>query len=162
MPDFVIWIAVGAALLLGLWLIWPRRPRDTLEVGAPTTSAPLRAPPLRGSAASPAPPVRAEELEKLWRLHQEGALSAGEFEVQKQRLLEGGAAVGGGSLVLVAPGRNKIQVIKRVREMNALGLKEALDLVDAAPTVLAEGLTAEQAEEWRRRFESDGAIVEIR
>jgi large subunit ribosomal protein L7/L12 len=65
------------------------------------------------------------------------------------------------SAVLAEIGPNKIQVIKTVRELTALGLKEAKDLVDAAPKPVKEGIAREEAEKIKTALEAQGAKVEI-
>jgi len=86
----------------------------------------------------------------------------------------GGAAAGGGaapaaveeqtefSAVLLEVGPNKIPVIKVVRELTQLGLKEAKDLVDAAPKPVKEGVTREEADKIKAALEEQGAKVEIK
>jgi large subunit ribosomal protein L7/L12 len=64
--------------------------------------------------------------------------------------------------VLSEIGPNKIQVIKTVRELTALGLKEAKDLVDAAPKPVKEGIAREEAEKIKAALEAQGAKVEIK
>ena len=59
-------------------------------------------------------------------------------------------------------GPNKINVIKVVREITALGLKEAKDLVEAAPKPIKEGVTKEEAEELKKKLEAAGASVELK
>ena len=59
-------------------------------------------------------------------------------------------------------GSQKIQVIKALREITQLGLKEAKDLVDAAPKVVKEGLAKAEAEEMKKKLEEAGATVEIK
>jgi len=59
-------------------------------------------------------------------------------------------------------GGNKINVIKVVREVTSLGLKEAKDLVEAAPKPIKEGVTKEEAEAIKKKFEEVGAKVEIK
>ena len=66
------------------------------------------------------------------------------------------------SVELKAAGGQKIQVIKAVREATGLGLKEAKDLVDAAPKMVKEGLKKEEAEELKKKLEEAGAAVEIK
>ncbi len=63
---------------------------------------------------------------------------------------------------LADAGPNKIAVIKVVKEVLALGLKEAKDLVDAAPKVLKEGLKKQEAEDLKKRLEEAGAKVELK
>ncbi len=58
-------------------------------------------------------------------------------------------------------GEKKIQVIKEVRALTALGLKEAKDLVEAAPKPVKEGVSKEEAEEAKKQLESAGAVVEL-
>ena len=65
-------------------------------------------------------------------------------------------------VVLEAVGSEKIKVIKVVREITGLGLKEAKDLVDNAPSTLAEAVTKEAAEELKKKFEEAGAEIEIK
>jgi large subunit ribosomal protein L7/L12 len=64
--------------------------------------------------------------------------------------------------VLTDVGANKILVIKAVRELTGLGLKEAKDLVDAAPKAVREGVTKEDAEAVKDKLAEAGAVVEIR
>jgi large subunit ribosomal protein L7/L12 len=59
-------------------------------------------------------------------------------------------------------GANKINVIKAVREITALGLKEAKDLVEAAPKPVKEGVTKDEAESLRKKLEEAGAAVEVK
>jgi large subunit ribosomal protein L7/L12 len=66
------------------------------------------------------------------------------------------------SAVLAEVGPNKIPVIKVVRELTGLGLKEAKDLVDAAPKPVKEGVTKEEAEKIKGALEEQGAKVELR
>jgi large subunit ribosomal protein L7/L12 len=63
---------------------------------------------------------------------------------------------------LTAAGDKKINVIKVVREVTSLGLKEAKDLVDGAPKVVKEGVSKEEAAAIKRKFEEVGATVEIK
>ena len=63
---------------------------------------------------------------------------------------------------LLAAGDKKINVIKVVRELTSLGLKEAKDLVDGAPKVVKEDLSKEEAEAMKKKFEEVGAQVEIK
>ena len=82
-----------------------------------------------------------------------------------------GAAGGGGAAIeektefdvmLMAAGEKKIQVIKVVRELTGLGLKEAKDLVDGAPKPVKEKLTKAEAEEMKKKLEEQGATVSVR
>ena len=63
---------------------------------------------------------------------------------------------------LLAAGANKINVIKAVREVTSLGLKEAKDLVDGAPKVVKEGMTKDEAAAMKKKFEEAGAQVEVK
>ena len=83
----------------------------------------------------------------------------------------GGAAADGGetapaktsfNVELKAAGEQKIQVIKALREATGIGLKEANDLVDAAPKVVKENASKEEAEELKSKLESAGATVELK
>ena len=66
------------------------------------------------------------------------------------------------TVVLTAVGANKINVIKAVREVTSLGLKEAKDLVDGAPKAVKEGVSKEEAETIRKKFTDAGATVEVK
>jgi len=66
------------------------------------------------------------------------------------------------TVVLTAVGANKINVIKAVREVTSLGLKEAKDLVDGAPKSVKEGISKEEAETIKKKFEAAGATVEVK
>jgi large subunit ribosomal protein L7/L12 len=83
----------------------------------------------------------------------------------------GGAAAGGAApaeekteftVVLTEVGANKINVIKAVREVTSLGLKEAKDLVDGAPKPVKEGVNKDEAATIKKKFEDAGAKVEIK
>ena len=65
-------------------------------------------------------------------------------------------------VILQAAGGNKINVIKVVREITALGLKEAKDLVEAAPKAVKEGVTKDEAESIRQKLADAGATVEVK
>lgn len=65
-------------------------------------------------------------------------------------------------VVLASAGANKIAVIKEVRTITSLGLKEAKDLVDAAPKAIKEGVAKEEAEEIKKKLEAAGATVELK
>jgi len=65
-------------------------------------------------------------------------------------------------VVLTDVGAKKINVIKVVREVTSLGLKEAKELVDGAPKTVREAVTKEEAEEMKKKFEEQGAKVEIK
>jgi large subunit ribosomal protein L7/L12 len=66
------------------------------------------------------------------------------------------------TVVLTAAGANKINVIKVVREVTSLGLKEAKDLVDGAPKTIKEGINKDEAESIRKKFADAGATVEVK
>ncbi len=84
----------------------------------------------------------------------------------------GGAAAGGAAapaeekteftVVLTDVGANKINVIKAVREVTSLGLKEAKDLVDGAPKPIKEGVNKDEAATIKKKFEDAGAKVEVK
>ncbi len=65
-------------------------------------------------------------------------------------------------VILVTVGDRKINVIKAVREVTSLGLKEAKDVVDSAPKPIKEGVTKDEAAELKKKFEAVGATVEIK
>jgi large subunit ribosomal protein L7/L12 len=66
------------------------------------------------------------------------------------------------SVVLTEVGANKINVIKAVREVTSLGLKEAKDLVDGAPKTVKEGVNKDEAATIKKKFEEAGAKVEVK
>ena len=81
----------------------------------------------------------------------------------------GGAAADGAAeeqtefdVVLASFGEKKVGVIKAVRAMTGLGLKEAKDLVESAPTPVREGVTKDEAEEAKKQLEEAGATVEVK
>ena len=82
----------------------------------------------------------------------------------------GGAAAGAApaeektefAVVLTAVGANKINVIKAVREVTSLGLKEAKDLVDGAPKTVKEGVSKDEAETIKKKFTDAGATIEVK
>jgi large subunit ribosomal protein L7/L12 len=85
-------------------------------------------------------------------------------------MMAGGAAAGAApveektefSVVLTDVGANKINVIKAVREVTSLGLKEAKDLVDSAPKPIKEGVNKDEAATIKKKFEDVGAKVEVK
>lgn len=81
-----------------------------------------------------------------------GAASGGAAEEEKTEF----------NVVLAKVGDNKINVIKVVREITGLGLKEAKDLVEAAPKPVKEGIPKAQADELKKKLEDAGATVEIK
>ena len=102
------------------------------------------------------------------RLEQELGVSAA---AAAPVVMAGGAAAGGAAPVeekteftvtLTEVGGNKINVIKVVREVTALGLKEAKDLVESAPKAIKEGIPKDEAEAIKKKFEEVGAKVEIK
>jgi large subunit ribosomal protein L7/L12 len=66
------------------------------------------------------------------------------------------------TVILKDPGAKKIQVIKAVREVTSLGLKEAKDLVDNAPGTVKEGVSKQEAEAIKKKLEEQGATVELK
>jgi large subunit ribosomal protein L7/L12 len=66
------------------------------------------------------------------------------------------------AVVLKEVGANKINVIKAVREVTSLGLKEAKELVDGAPKTVKEGVSKEEAETIKKKFTDAGAVVEVK
>jgi len=66
------------------------------------------------------------------------------------------------NVILTAAGANKINVIKAVREVTSLGLKEAKDLVDGAPKPIKEGVSKDEAESIKKKFTEAGATVEVK
>lgn len=87
-------------------------------------------------------------------------------------MVAGGAVAGGGEepaeeqtefdVMLNSVGDKKINVIKAVREVTSLGLKEAKELVESAPAKIKEGVSKDEAEEVKKKFEEAGAQVEIK
>lgn len=65
-------------------------------------------------------------------------------------------------VILTSPGEKKINVIKVVRELTGLGLKEAKDVVDSAPKAIKEGVSKEDAEAVKAKLEEAGAVVELK
>ena len=65
-------------------------------------------------------------------------------------------------VVLKAPGANKLQIVKLVKELTGLGLKEAKDLVDGAPKTIKEGLPKDEAENLKKQLSEAGAEVELK
>ncbi|HEY8445952.1 MAG TPA: 50S ribosomal protein L7/L12 [Thermomicrobiales bacterium] len=108
-----------------------------------------------------------KELEERWGVSAAAPVAVGAVPVA--------AAAGGGAaaaeaeeeksefdVVLTDVGANKIQVIKAVRELTSLGLKEAKDLVEAAPKPVKEGVSKEEAQAAKAKLEEAGAKVEIK
>lgn len=82
-----------------------------------------------------------------------GAAAAAEEEVEEKTEFD---------VILAAAGDKKINVIKEIRTITGLGLKEAKDLVEAAPKVVKEGVKKEEAEQIKKKLEEAGATVEVK
>ena len=114
--------------------------------------------------------LEAAELSKM--LEEKWGVSAAAPVAVAAAPAAGGAAAGGAEdaaaeqdsfdVVLEAAGDKKINVIKEVRALTSLGLKEAKDLVEGAPKVLKEGVTKDEAATIKKKFEEVGATVEIK
>jgi len=118
-----------------------------------------------------------DEVEKLNVLDLSNLVKALEekFDIQAAQpmMMAAGAVAGAAAgeaeeekstfdVVLAEIGPNKIQVIKEIRAITSLGLKEAKDLVEAAPKVVKEGASKEEAEEIKKKVEATGAKVELK
>ena len=101
------------------------------------------------------------EIEKLTLLEASELVKAMEekFGVSAAAADDADAEV---SIVLASAGANKIAVLKEVRAITGLGLKEAKDLVDNAPKAIKEGVKKAEAEEVKKKLEEAGATVEIK
>lgn len=94
------------------------------------------------------------------------------FGVSAAAIAVGPAAVGGAAeaaevkdsfdVSLTSFGENKVSVIKEVRAITSLGLKEAKDMVEGVPSVVKEGIKKDEAEEFKKRLEEAGATVELK
>ena len=111
--------------------------------------------------------LEASQLVKL--LEEKLGVSAAAAAVAAAPAAGGGAAAAAPveektefTVVLTAAGANKINVIKAVREVTSLGLKEAKDLVDGAPKTVKEGVNKEEAEAIKKKFTDAGASVEVK
>ena len=110
--------------------------------------------------------LEAAELATL--LEDKWGVSAAAAPVAMAMPAGGGDAAGGGEeksefdVVLTAAGASKINVIKEVRAITGLGLKEAKDLVESAPKPVKEGVSKEEAEELKGKLEEAGASVEVK
>ena len=110
------------------------------------------------------------ELSKLVKALEErlGVTAAAPMAAMPMGMMGGAGAVEAEAekdsfdVVLVSAGEKKIQVIKEVRVITRLGLKEAKELVDGAPKTVKEGVTKEEAEELKNKLESAGAVIEIK
>lgn len=105
-----------------------------------------------------------KELEEKWGVSAAAPVAMGAVAGA------GGAAAGAGAdeeqtefdVVLTDVGGNKIQVIKAVRELTSLGLKEAKDLVDSAPKAIKEGVAREEADAAKAKLEEAGAKADVK
>jgi large subunit ribosomal protein L7/L12 len=113
--------------------------------------------------------LEAAELSKMLQ-EKWGVSAAAPMAVAAMPGVGGGAAAGGAAVeektefdvILGAAGEKKIQVIKVVRELTGLGLKEAKDLVDGAPKPVKEKVTKAEAEDMKKKLEEQGATVSIK
>lgn len=112
--------------------------------------------------------LEAAELAKL--LEEKWGVSAAAAPVAVAAVAGGGGDAGGApaeeksefDIILAAAGDKKINVIKEVRSITGLGLKEAKDLVEAAPKPVKEGASKEEADEIKTKLEEAGATVEVK
>jgi large subunit ribosomal protein L7/L12 len=111
--------------------------------------------------------LEASQLVKL--LEEKLGVSAAAAAVAAAPAAGGGAAAAAPveektefTVVLTSAGANKINVIKAVREVTSLGLKEAKDLVDGAPKTVKEGVNKEEAEAIKKKFTDAGATIEVK
>lgn len=111
--------------------------------------------------------LEASQLVKL--LEEKLGVSAAAAAVAVAPAAGGGAAAAPAAeektefnVILTAAGSNKINVIKAVREVTNLGLKEAKDLVDGAPKPIKEGVNKEEAEAIKKKFTDAGATIEVK
>src|SRR5262245_3733227 len=111
------------------------------------------------------------EASELVKLMEEGfGVSAAAATIAAAPAAGGGAAAAAApveektefSVILTAVGGNKIGVIKAVREITSLGLKEAKDLVESAPKPIKEGVNKDEAENIKKKFTEAGATVEVK
>jgi large subunit ribosomal protein L7/L12 len=112
--------------------------------------------------------LEAAELSKLLQ-EKWGVSAAAPMAVAAMPGVGGGAAAGAATeektefdVILGAAGEKKIQVIKVVRELTGLGLKEAKDLVDGAPKPVKEKVTKAEAEDMKKKLEEQGATVSVK
>ncbi|MEE8200688.1 MAG: 50S ribosomal protein L7/L12 [Candidatus Acidoferrales bacterium] len=111
-----------------------------------------------------------EAADLVKRLEEELGVSAAVPMMAAPGLAPGGAAPGAPAeeeqtefnVILIEVGAKKIDVIKAVRQVTSLGLKEAKDLVDGAPKPIREGVNKEEAEAIKKKFDEAGAKVEIK
>jgi len=109
-----------------------------------------------------------EVAELVKRLEEEFGVSAAAMVAAAPAAASGAAAPAAAEektefdVILKSPGSNKIQVIKAVREITGLGLKEAKELVDGAPKPVKEGIPKEEAEQIKAKLEEAGAEVELK
>src|SRR5215207_3893891 len=97
-----------------------------------------------------------KQLEERW-----GVSAAARMAVGVAAGATGGAATAAPEEEQTEFGANKIQVIKAVRELTSLGLKEAKDLVDSAPKAVKQGVSREEADQAKAKLEESGATVQV-
>jgi large subunit ribosomal protein L7/L12 len=110
------------------------------------------------------------DLSELVKVLEEKFGVSGAMAVAAAPAAAGGADAGAGAaaekitadVILTNAGQSKIQVIKVVKDLTGKGLKEAKDLVDAAPKAIVSGVKPEEAEELKKKLEEAGATVEIK
>ena len=109
-----------------------------------------------------------ELSELIKEMEEKFGVSAAAAAVSVAAPAAGGAAAAGGEeqtefiVVLAGIGENKVSVIKAVRAITSLGLKEAKDLVDGAPKPIKEGVSKQEAEDVKKQLEEAGASVELK
>lgn len=101
-------------------------------------------------------------LEKKWGVEANAPVAVAAPVAEGNAVTEEDVGSGVVNIELIASGDKKIDVIKEVRAITELGLKEAKDLVESAPKLLKEGVKKEEAEEIKKKLEAVGAKVELK
>lgn len=115
-----------------------------------------------------------EQLKGMTIVEVNDLVKALQEEFGVSAVVAAGPAAGGGAaapvveektefdVVLVSPGDKKIQVIKIIRDLTGLGLKEAKEIADTAPKAVKTGVSKDEAEKMKAQFEAEGASVELK
>lgn len=159
-------IILGVVAMVIIWIAKSRGGLHDPLMGPRRRDGPMRkTPPAAPSPVQSARPSGFAAIQELVKLAAAGAIN--QAELAKQRARQGGAAplarAPGASVHLIAPGRNIIDVIKLVREERRdIGLKQAKDIVEAAPSMLTSGLDPASAAQFAAKLRAAGATVEVK
>lgn len=152
------WVIFGLGIVLGMALVALLRRKSVQRPDQVGDTQYIR-PHLVAAPAEP--PAISPELERLNEMQSSGTISQAEYEVLRSRLVESALPTGSSTVTIVAGTSNKINDIKAIRAALHLGLKDAKDVADRLPQVVAREVPAAEAYRIRQLLEAAGLQVRV-